>query len=112
MALFHPACSRRSKLGSSNWLDAEETNRLNRERRASGEGHRSQLAKIQRTLKQMLSAIVEGGHTHGMTERMRELEAREDVRKGFLAQEPADIPNVSGIHRAADGSAQHPRGSQ
>jgi site-specific DNA recombinase len=25
---------------------AEETNRLNRERRASGEGHRSELAKI------------------------------------------------------------------
>jgi site-specific DNA recombinase len=42
---------------------AEETNRLNRERRASGEGHRSELAKIQRTLKQMLSAIEEGGHT-------------------------------------------------
>lgn len=35
---------------------AEETNGLNRERRASGEGHRSELAKIQRTLKQMLSS--------------------------------------------------------
>ena len=82
---------------------AEETNRLNRERRASGEGHRSELAKIQRTLKQMLGAIEEGGHTRGMTERMRELEAREDVLKELLAQEPADIadihPNVSGIYR-------------
>jgi hypothetical protein len=82
---------------------AEETNRLNRERRASGEGHRSELAKIRRTLKQMLSAIEEGGHTRGMTERMRELEAREDVLKGLLAQEPADFPdihpNVSGIYR-------------
>ena len=51
----------------------------------------------------MLSAIEEGGHTRGMTERMRELEAREDVLKGLLAQEPADIPdihpNVSGIYR-------------
>src|ERR1700722_9237177 len=82
---------------------AEETNRLNRERRASGEGHRSELAKIHRTLKQMLSAIEEGGHTRGMTERMRELEAREDVLKALLAEEPADIPdihpNVSGIYR-------------
>src|SRR6266566_5955980 len=82
---------------------AEETNRLNRERRASGEGHRSELAKIHRTLKQMQSAIEEGGHTRGMTERMRELEAREDVLKALLAQEPADIPdihpNVSGIYR-------------
>src|SRR5216684_1668207 len=82
---------------------AEETNRLNRERRASGEGHRSELAKIRRTLKQMLSVIEEGGHTRGMTDRMRELEAREDVLKELLAQEPADIPdihpNVSGIYR-------------
>jgi len=51
---------------------AEETNRLNRERRASSEGHRSELAKIHRTLKQMLGVIEEGGHTRGMTERMRE----------------------------------------
>jgi site-specific DNA recombinase len=81
---------------------AEETNRLNRERRANSEGHRSELAKIHRTLKQMQGVIEEGGHTHGMTERMRELEAREDVLKGLLAQEPANIPdvhpNVSGIY--------------
>jgi site-specific DNA recombinase len=51
----------------------------------------------------MLSAIEEGGHTRGTTERMRELEAREDVLKGLLAEEPTDIPdihpNVSGIYR-------------
>ena len=51
----------------------------------------------------MLSAIEEGGHTRGMTEHMRELEAREDVLKALLAEEPADIPdihpNVSGIYR-------------
>jgi hypothetical protein len=66
-------------------------------------GHRSELAKIHRTLKQMLSAIEERGHTRGMIERMRELGAREDVLKGLLAQEPADIPdihpNVSGVYR-------------
>jgi hypothetical protein len=42
------------------------------------------LAKIHRTLKQMLSAIEEGRHIRGMTERMRELEAREDVLKALL----------------------------
>jgi hypothetical protein len=51
----------------------------------------------------MLSVIEEGGHTRGMTDRMRELEAREDVLKTLLAQEPTDIPdihaNVSGIYR-------------
>jgi site-specific DNA recombinase len=41
----------------------------------------------------MLSAI-EGGHTRGMTERMRELEAREDVLKELLGQEPSDIPDI------------------
>ena len=70
-------------------------------RRAGGEGHRSELAKIQRTLKQVLNVIEEGGHTRGMIDRMRELEAREDAPKELLAQEPADIPdihpNVSGI---------------
>jgi site-specific DNA recombinase len=47
----------------------------------------------------VLGVIEEGGHTRGM----RELEAREDVLKGLLAQEPANIPdvhpNVSGIYR-------------
>jgi hypothetical protein len=73
---------------------AEETNRLNRERRANGEGYRSELAKIQRTLKQMLGVIEEGGHTRGMTDRIRELEAREDALKELLAQEPADVPDI------------------
>ena len=81
----------------------DRSGRAGRERRASGEGHRSELAKIHRTLKQMLSAIEDGGYTRGMTERMRELEAREDVLKGLLAEEPTDIPdihpNVSGIYR-------------
>jgi hypothetical protein len=66
-------------------------------------------------LKQMLSAIEEGGHTRGMTERMRELEAREDVLKGLLADEPADIPDIRHLSkegRAADGSAQYPGGPQ
>ena len=56
-----------------------------------------------------------------MTERMRELEAREDVLKEVLGlQEPADIPdihlNVSGIFRKKierlTEALKHPRGSQ
>jgi len=78
-------------------------NRLNHERRASGEGYRAELAKIARTLKQMLKVIEDGGYTRGMTDRMRELEAREDELKALLAQEPVDIPdvhpNVSELYR-------------
>jgi hypothetical protein len=69
----------------------------------------------------MLSSIEEGAHTRGMTERMRELEAREDVLKELLAQEPADIPDIHpnvfvpasiGRRSRADGSVKHPPGSQ
>ena len=73
---------------------AEETNKLNRERRSSGEAYRTELAKIERTLKQMLNVIEEGGYTRGMTDRMRELEAREDVLRELLAQTPVDIPDI------------------
>jgi site-specific DNA recombinase len=82
---------------------AQETNRLNHERRAAGEGYRAELAKIARTLKQMLKVIEDGGYTRGMTDRMRELEAREDELKAPLAQAPVDIPdvhpNVSELYR-------------
>jgi hypothetical protein len=99
---------------------AEETNRLNRERRASGEGRCSELAKTQRTLKQMLSVIEEGGHPRGMTDRMRELEAREDLLKELLASaetsgycgHPSErVRHLSEEGRAVDGGAQLPRGS-
>ncbi|OIQ93612.1 hypothetical protein GALL_244600 [mine drainage metagenome] len=73
---------------------AEETNKLNRERRSSGEAYRTELAKIERTLKQMLNVIEEGGYTRGMTDRMRELEAREDALRELLAQTPVDIPDI------------------
>jgi len=82
---------------------AEETNRLNHERRASGNAWRTELAKIKRSLKHMLTIIEDGGYTRGMTDRMRELEAREDVLNDQLSQEPADTPdihpNISEIYR-------------
>jgi hypothetical protein len=53
------------------------------------------LAKIQRTLKQVLNVIEEGGHARGMIGRMRELEAREDAPKELLAQESQQIFRTS-----------------
>jgi len=41
------------------------------------------LTKIQRTWKQMVSVIEEGGHMRGMTDRMHELETGEDVLRNF-----------------------------
>ncbi len=73
---------------------AEEINRLNRTRRASGAGHRTELARIGRTLKSMLQVIEDGGYTRGMTDRMRDLEAREDELKALLAEDAADVPDL------------------
>ena len=52
---------------------SDEINRPNRVRRADGAGHRAELARIGRTLKSMLNLIEDGGYTHGMTERTRDL---------------------------------------
>ncbi len=73
---------------------AEETNRLNHERRAAGAGYRAELVKIGRALKEMLKVIEDGGYTRGMTDRMRALEAREDELNALLSQEPVDVPDI------------------
>ncbi len=82
---------------------AEETNRLNRERRASGETDRKELAGIEKKIKTMIDAIEEGGYVRGMSDRLRDLEARQDEINERLATVPTDIPdihpNIAGVYR-------------
>ena len=82
---------------------AEETNRLNRERRASGVTDRKELAGIEKKIASMLDAIEEGGYVRGMSDRLRELEARQDEIAERLAAVPTDIPdihpNIAGVYR-------------
>ena len=82
---------------------AEETNRLNRERRASGAGDRKELAAVEKKIATMIAAIEDGGYMRGMSDRLRELEARQDELVGRLAAAPADLPdihpNIAGIYR-------------
>ena len=73
---------------------AEETNRLNRERRASGASDRAELAGIEKKIKAMVAVIEDGGYARGMMDRMRELEARQDELAERLAAGPADIPDI------------------
>ena len=73
---------------------AEETNRLNRERRASGATDRAELAEIEKRIASMIAAIEEGGYVRGMSDRLRELEARQDEIAERLATVPADIPDI------------------
>ena len=82
---------------------AEETNRLNRERRSSVDADRRALEKIARSVKEIITLIEEGGGNRTMVARIRELENREDELKERLSQAPVEIPdihpNVAGIYR-------------
>ena len=73
---------------------AEETNRLNRERRASGATDRKELADIEKKIATMVAVIEDGGYARGMMDRMRELEARQDEIAERLAAAPVDIPDI------------------
>ena len=81
---------------------AEETNRLNRERRASGSNDRRELAEVTGKIKTMIAAIEDGGYVRGMSDRLRELEARQDELNERLAV-PADVPdihpNIAAVYR-------------
>ena len=81
----------------------EETNRLNRKRRASGANDRKELADVEKKMAAMIAVIEDGGYVRGMVDRLRELEARQDDLNARLARVPADIPdihpNVAGIYR-------------
>ena len=73
---------------------AEETNRLNRERRASGATDRKELAGIEKKIAAMVAVIEDGGYARGMMDRMRELEARQDEIEERLSTVPADMPDI------------------
>jgi len=81
----------------------EETNRLNRKRRASGDADRRELDKLVRSMKKIVTLIEDGGGSRALVARLRELEAREDELKARLGRAPVDIPdihpNVAGIYR-------------
>ena len=57
---------------------AEEVNRLNRERRASGDTWRAELAKVERQIQGMVEAIKEGMFQRTMIAAMDALEARKE----------------------------------
>jgi len=82
---------------------AEETNRLNRERRTSGAADRKALADIEKKLKEIVTAIEDGGYTRALMDRLRDLEGKQDELTERLSRAPTDIPdihpNVAGIYR-------------
>ncbi|WP_144865299.1 recombinase family protein [Mesorhizobium sp. J18] len=82
---------------------AEETNRLNRERRSSGELARVELAKVDKALKEIVQAIEDGGYSRMLMDRLRELETRQEALQERMATTPEPLPdihpNVAHIYR-------------
>jgi site-specific DNA recombinase len=73
---------------------ADETNRLNRERRTNAETDRKALADIERQLKAIIAAIEDGGYTRMLSDRLRALEAQQDEITERLARAPISIPDI------------------
>jgi site-specific DNA recombinase len=73
---------------------AEEMNRLNRERRARGDGWRAELAKIEKQIQGIVEAIKEGMFQRTMIAAMGALEARKAELAALLADAPADTPDM------------------
>jgi DNA invertase Pin-like site-specific DNA recombinase len=73
---------------------AEETNRLNRERRSSGDADRRELDKITRSIKEIVAAIEDGGYSRLLMTRLHELEAKQDELTERLSCDPVELPDI------------------
>ncbi|MDO5703817.1 MAG: recombinase family protein [Paracoccus sp. (in: a-proteobacteria)] len=72
----------------------EETNRLNHQRRAQQDTDRRALAKIERAIAGIFSAIEDGMYQPSMKARMDELERQKAEIAARMAEAPVDVPDV------------------
>ena len=73
---------------------AEETNRLNRERRSSGDAWEAELVKIEKQIRGIIEAIKAGMFHESMKAEMDTLEARKTELNALLADAPEDTPDI------------------
>jgi len=73
---------------------AQETNRLNQERRDRGEQDRKALDKIERAIGGILAAIEDGLYQPSMKARMEDLERQKAEITARLAMAPTDVPDL------------------
>jgi site-specific DNA recombinase len=82
---------------------AEETNRLNHERRANSAGWKAELAKVEKGIAGIMTAIENGMFDLHMKARMQELRDRETELNALLSSELEDVldihPNVASIFK-------------
>ncbi|MDF2811492.1 MAG: Resolvase domain protein [Microvirga sp.] len=73
---------------------AEETNRLNRERRTSGETDRRDLEKTEAAIREIVGVIEQGGFHRALLDRLTVLETKQAALQESLAKAPADVPDL------------------
>ncbi|CAH0340473.1 zinc ribbon domain-containing protein [Rhizobium sp. CECT 9324] len=73
---------------------AEETNRLNRERRISAEANRRKLAEAAKAIAEIVRVIEQGGWHRALSDRLTELEAKQDSLTARLADIPQNVPDL------------------
>ncbi|QRZ15650.1 recombinase family protein [Paracoccus methylovorus] len=73
---------------------AEETNRLNRERRSNGDAWKAELVKVEKQIRGIIEAIKEGMFHPSMKNEMDTLEARKTELAELLADAPDDTPDI------------------
>ena len=73
---------------------AKETNRLNRERRTSGETTRRALADTEKAIAEIVRVIEQGGYHRALSARLTELEGKQDELNARLSEAPVDLPDI------------------
>jgi len=73
---------------------AEETNRLNRERRSSGDAWKAEMVKIEKQIRGIIEAIKAGMFHESMKAEMDTLEARKTELNTLLADATEDTPDI------------------
>ncbi|WP_319798705.1 recombinase family protein [Nitrobacter sp.] len=73
---------------------AEETNRLNRERRSNSDSWKAELVRVEKQIRGIIEAIKEGMYQPSMNAAMDALEARKEELSELLTDVPQDAPDL------------------
>ena len=72
----------------------QETNRLNRQRRNSAESIGQELAATNKAIAEIVRVIEQGGWHRALSDRLTELEAKQDSLTAHLSNGPQDVPDI------------------
>ncbi len=72
----------------------EERNRINRDRRLSGDQERRALEKAEKAIKEIVAAIENGAYSRSLGDRLAALEKERDTLTERLTQAPQDLPDL------------------